>query len=113
MRSTIEWSISFYSIVYRISFILIKSFLPHHRHQHQHHRHRGHYYSTVELLKAHADIHHRNKIGLNSLHTAIAGHQPLLLEAILKTEESWATGIWKEEYVNCGLCYIKRTIALY
>ncbi len=60
---------------------------------------RGHYYSTVELLKAHANVHHRSNIGLNSLHTAVAGHQPILLEALLKTEQSWRKGIWSEACV--------------
>jgi ankyrin repeat protein len=59
---------------------------------------KGNYHSTVELLKAHANMHHRNKIGQNALHTAIASGLPVLVEAILRTDDSWRHGTWAAQY---------------
>ena len=59
---------------------------------------KGNYHSAVELLKGHANMHHRSNLGVNALHTAIATGLPTLVEAILRTDDSWRYGVWKSEY---------------
>ena len=55
---------------------------------------KGNYHSAVELLRAHANMHHRNNVGLNALHVAIAAAQPVLVEALLRYDDSWRNGVW-------------------
>jgi len=61
---------------------------------------RGNYHSAIELLRAHANMHHRNNVGLNALHVAIAKAQPVLVEALLRYDDSWRNGVWAAQYVQ-------------
>jgi ankyrin repeat protein len=60
---------------------------------------KGYYYPTSELLRGHANMHHRNRKGLNALHTAIAGGQMVLVDTILAQDAAWKDHVdWSEEY---------------
>lgn len=62
---------------------------------------KGHYYPAAELLKGHADMHHRNKKGMNSLHAAIAGGQLVIVEAILSVDEQRRYSVdFREDYIK-------------
>ena len=60
---------------------------------------KGYYYPAAEMLKGHANIHHKNKKGINSLHAAIAGGQLILVETLLSFDFGWRNSRdWAEEY---------------
>ena len=59
---------------------------------------RGNYHSAIELLRGHANMHHRDNLGFNALHTAIASGQQVLVEALLRYDDSWRNGIWSSQY---------------
>lgn len=62
---------------------------------------KGHYYPAAELLKGHANMHHRNKKGMNTLHTAIAGGQLVIVEAILASDEQLRYSVdFREDYIK-------------
>ena len=59
---------------------------------------KGYYYPAMEILKGHANIHHKNRKG-NALHAAIAGGQLVLVETILSFDSSWRKSVdWGEAY---------------
>ena len=60
---------------------------------------KGYYYPAVEILKGHANIHHKNRKGINTLHASIAGGQLVLVETILSFDFAWRKSIdWSEAY---------------
>ena len=61
---------------------------------------RGNYHSAIELLRGHANMHHRNNLGLNALHVAIAAGHEVLVEALLRYDDSWRNGIWATQYFH-------------
>ena len=62
---------------------------------------KGHFHPAAELLKGHANIHHRNKKGMNALHAAIAGGQLVMLEALLSVDEQRRYSVdFRDEYIK-------------
>jgi ankyrin repeat protein len=60
---------------------------------------KGYYYPAVEILKGHANIHHKNQKGINALHAAIAGGQLVLVETILSFDSAWRKSVdWSVAY---------------
>ena len=63
---------------------------------------KGHFHPVSELLKGHANMHHRNKKGVNALHLAIAGGQLVMLETLLlSVDEKWRYSVdFRDEYIK-------------
>ena len=59
---------------------------------------KGNYHSAAELLKGHANMHHKSDLGLNALHTAIISGVSALVEAVVRTDDSWRNGVWAAQY---------------